>query len=71
MMNNSEKDRVKEVRRVLLIATERAVQLGDRLTVGGDYNRGQFLSLVSDTVKEINIMLGDERFEFPEWFDGG
>ena len=62
----NEKQIIENLVRALYIATERAVLNGDRLLEVGkqDFNRGQFLALVRNVVKDA------EKFiETPEYID--
>jgi len=62
----TEKQIIEKLVHVLYVTTERAISNGDRLVEVGkqDFNRGQFLALVRNIVKDAENFI-----ETPEYID--
>jgi len=62
----TEKQIIEKLVHVLYVTTERAISNGDRLVEVGkqDFNRGQFLALVRNIVKDAENFI-----EIPEYID--
>ena len=62
----TEKQIIEKLVHVLYVTTERAISNGDRLVEVGkqDFNRGQFLALVRNIVKDVENFI-----EIPEYID--